>query len=627
MEQDKELYDALIELRDRLKNEGKRIGGRMPRVCTDEACAEMARLRPAKLSDFEIVPGLGRSFEGKYGQQFLDVLKTYAEKEGTAAKTVSMNKSVEVALQELEKKLVNISRSNRLLYMPRVSNPKEAFDLSVVAHNTDILKIIFDRGSRVTVAKPNMRNKEGKKADYYPKLTQLQRNINRIIREKGQNDLYIGYPFAEGRLPGERFDVKAPLVLFPVEIIRDAYTLDIKFDDSRDIVYNNTLILGYFKLNKMNKPLPDNILDEMKKEDFIDNIREFYRAVGLEILDDGKKDVEPFVSYRADEFPKYEAGELRMKKNVIIGRFPTYSNSIQKDFIKIVDGQMINPLLDELLLNMDAEIPDKNAMRVAEDEDILERDLTYISDLNTAQEEIMSKIRTRDKLVIQGPPGTGKSQTITNLIADFANEGKTVLMVSEKKAALDVVYSRLGRLSQYAMLIDDVNNKELFFKQMDSITHIEPPADVLPTSSVDLSRDIEKMFSDLDELSKMIYTPCAFGIEPYRLYLSNKKLDPSDKDQLEKYSAYSDAFSSKLLDYDYEQLSAIHDRFRRPSTVTDMNDCLDMRAMHPWMMDVKPDLNEYDVQMAINDMMDLKKEIGSWRNSGFFSKMLNKNKM
>jgi RecA/RadA recombinase len=46
--------------------------------------------------------------------------------------------------------------------------------------------------------------------------------------------------------------------------------------------------------------------------------------------------------------------------------------------------------------------------------------------------------------VLQGPPGTGKSQTITNIIAECLANGKKVLFVSEKAAALEVVYKRLA---------------------------------------------------------------------------------------------------------------------------------------------------------------------------------------
>ena len=48
-----------------------------------------------------------------------------------------------------------------------------------------------------------------------------------------------------------------------------------------------------------------------------------------------------------------------------------------------------------------------------------------------------------NSFVLQGPPGTGKSQTITNLIAQAISLGKTVLFVSEKRAALEVVQTRL----------------------------------------------------------------------------------------------------------------------------------------------------------------------------------------
>ncbi|ABM36526.1 DUF3320 domain-containing protein [Polaromonas naphthalenivorans] len=49
-------------------------------------------------------------------------------------------------------------------------------------------------------------------------------------------------------------------------------------------------------------------------------------------------------------------------------------------------------------------------------------------------------------LVLEGPPGTGKSQTITNLIAHSLAKGKTVLFVSEKMAALEVVHRRLSSI-------------------------------------------------------------------------------------------------------------------------------------------------------------------------------------
>ena len=61
--------------------------------------------------------------------------------------------------------------------------------------------------------------------------------------------------------------------------------------------------------------------------------------------------------------------------------------------------------------------------------------------------------------VLEGPPGTGKSQTITNLIAHCMAHGKTVLFISEKKAALDVVRKRLADIHLDAYCLEVHSDK------------------------------------------------------------------------------------------------------------------------------------------------------------------------
>ena len=67
----------------------------------------------------------------------------------------------------------------------------------------------------------------------------------------------------------------------------------------------------------------------------------------------------------------------------------------------------------------------------------------FVKDADSSQTQAILEVRAGSNLVIQGPPGTGKSQTITNLIAELISQGKTVLFVSEKMAALEVVKRRL----------------------------------------------------------------------------------------------------------------------------------------------------------------------------------------
>ena len=82
--------------------------------------------------------------------------------------------------------------------------------------------------------------------------------------------------------------------------------------------------------------------------------------------------------------------------------------------------------------------------------------------------------------VLEGPPGTGKSQTITNLLARAIAEGRKVLFVAEKRAALDVVQSRLAAigLDPFCLDMHDKGSKPAAVRRqlLDSLTY-EPSRD------------------------------------------------------------------------------------------------------------------------------------------------------
>jgi very-short-patch-repair endonuclease len=67
----------------------------------------------------------------------------------------------------------------------------------------------------------------------------------------------------------------------------------------------------------------------------------------------------------------------------------------------------------------------------------------HILDADSSQHEAIEAVKRGADLVMDGPPGTGKSQTIANMIAEALAAGKTILFVSEKTAALEVVKRRL----------------------------------------------------------------------------------------------------------------------------------------------------------------------------------------
>jgi hypothetical protein len=97
----------------------------------------------------------------------------------------------------------------------------------------------------------------------------------------------------------------------------------------------------------------------------------------------------------------------------------------------LVGGEMLSgapPFPDDA--DVDAEVP-------------VER-LDHVIEVDGSQALAVEAVRRGGNVVIQGPPGTGKSQTITNIIAQAVLDGRSVLFVAEKLAALEVVQRRLG---------------------------------------------------------------------------------------------------------------------------------------------------------------------------------------
>ena len=122
-------------------------------------------------------------------------------------------------------------------------------------------------------------------------------------------------------------------------------------------------------------------------------------------------------------------------------------------------------------------------------------------------------------MVIYGPPGTGKSQTIVNVITDALTKGKRVLVVSQKKAALDVVYNRLAVLNQKAMLITDSDKAKNEFYQKAKQEH-ENVMQIEETASLEKYHDLQKQIaSEVEELNTI--NNVLFDVQPYGL-LANK---------------------------------------------------------------------------------------------------------
>ena len=106
----------------------------------------------------------------------------------------------------------------------------------------------------------------------------------------------------------------------------------------------------------------------------------------------------------------------------------------------------------------------------------------------------------RNNLVIEGPPGTGKSQTIVNLICNSIHQGKSVLFLAQKLAALEVVKNRLehcGVGRKCIAIHSDYTSRKLFFGELKGKLEQSPYL----TSSTEFEDVCQKRDQVIDQLN------------------------------------------------------------------------------------------------------------------------------
>ncbi|MFZ2957287.1 MAG: DUF3320 domain-containing protein [Candidatus Ozemobacteraceae bacterium] len=135
------------------------------------------------------------------------------------------------------------------------------------------------------------------------------------------------------------------------------------------------------------------------------------------------------------------------------------------------------------------------------DAEVVPSKLPLVLDADSSQLTAVESALRGSTFVIQGPPGTGKSQTIANIIAACLSKGKTVLFIAEKKAALDVVATRLKQVGLADAALELHSNKAV--KREIALELARVLESGLPSfDREEYTREIQKLETDLAKLGE-----------------------------------------------------------------------------------------------------------------------------
>ncbi len=242
-------------------------------------------------------------------------------------------------------------------------------------------------------------------------LKNISKKALSAIEEAGVNIAYISFGFVSWKENGASEYMQAPLLLVPITIENESslkpYYIKVTDDE---IIVNPTFA---FKL----------------QQEYNIKLPEYDEEAGIE-----------------EYFIKVDEMVSKLKWRVIrrckIGIFSFLKINMYKDLMDNPEVILKNPNV-LALLGEPSESGESVKEEIKTEKDISE--LHNVVDADSSQSEAISMAVSGKSFVLQGPPGTGKSQTITNMIAECLLNGKKVLFVSEKLAALNVVYEKLKK--------------------------------------------------------------------------------------------------------------------------------------------------------------------------------------
>ncbi|MCL2134550.1 MAG: DUF3320 domain-containing protein [Candidatus Bathyarchaeota archaeon] len=345
-------------------------------------------------------------------------------------------------IDDWKSRLIDLTRRNNLLYF----HATKRGNLSINEPNTEyifkelVLKkkslefwmppgtdknqtdLTFDNSFITESKKPNTNqlvSKNVERNDLERTLKNLQKRSLLDYQERGVRILYAAF----GRLnwidSETQENVHSPLILVPLELARETVRKPFEIfvpPVEEETVVNPALQVKLKTEFKIDLPPTPEDWETETLDDYFNAVAQAVKELGWSV--ESTVDLGLFSFHKLVIYKDFESNDELVTQHPII-----------RAIVGIKDENLI---LDQL--------PDEKDV-----DKIQLPETTYQAlDADSSQRISIEYALRGQSFVMQGPPGTGKSQTIANIITECIAHGKSVLFVSEKMAALDVVYKRLN---------------------------------------------------------------------------------------------------------------------------------------------------------------------------------------
>lgn len=474
-------------------------------------------------------------------------------------------------LMQWERKLLDLGLRNNLINLrfsktliPLLSSSLDDLedalssgsDFSVLAKPTDwpmnteeqSFESTHDLGPYVSVIRSEFANKRLRSTLTEAELTRIIKGLYRTsktaLEENGANTLYLALGllrwYENPRSTKPRY---APIVLLPVEIIRKSANRGFVIRLRDDEPQMNITVLEKLK---QDFGIVVEGLDPLPADEHGVDLRRVFTILRKAIMEQPHWDVLESAYLGIFSFSQFVMwNDLRNRTEDLM------KNKVVKS---LVDGKLsweANPMEigthvseDNVLLPMPADASQLYAIEAA---------------------------CKGESFVLHGPPGTGKSQTITSLIANALSQGKSVLFVAEKMAALEVVQKRLENIGIGPFCLELHSNKS---KKKDVLEQLRRVTEVTKYTTAEQyaqkAEQIAKLRSELDSYALQLHSsqPCGYTlyelINEYEKYKKAPDISAFSRDYVEGLGKFALEDHTILLERLIAAAKAINHPYNHP---------------------------------------------------------------